>query len=58
MRLNPSGHIHLGAVDLKPTLRGVTHHEGSATHIGDIGDGFFGCQAMRHFHQGTFGVAV
>ena len=58
MRLNPPRHVYFCAVNFKPTLRGVTHHESRATHIGNLGNGFFGCQAMRHFHQGAFGVAI
>ena len=58
MRLHPTRHVHLGGVNFKPTLWGVAHHECCATHIGDVGDGLFGSQAMGYFHQGAFGVAI
>ena len=58
MRLHPTRHVHLGRVDFKPTLGRVAHHESCTAHIGDIGNGFFGSQAMGDFHQGAFGVAI
>ena len=57
MRLHTARHVHLGGVNFKPTLWGVAHHEGRATHVGDVGDGLFGSQAMSHLYQGAFGVA-
>ena len=58
MRLHPTRHVHLGRVNFKPTLGRVADHKSGTAHIGDVGDGFFGGQAMRHFHQGAFGVAI
>ena len=58
MRLHAPRHVHLGGVNFKPSLGRGSYHESRTAHIGDIGHGLFGSQAMCHFHQSTFGVAV
>ena len=58
MGFNAPGRVHFGAVNLKPILGCLPHHEGGAAHIGDLCNRFFRRNAVRHFHQRTFGVAI
>ena len=58
MRLYAPGCVDFGGVNLKPIGGRFAHQISCAAHIGDLRDGLFGSDTVRHFHQGAFSVAV
>ena len=61
VRADQTGLVHLGGVQLEPALAGVVAgaaNEGGATHVGDVLHRLARGQAVGHFYQRTFSVAV
>ncbi|ACY33104.1 hypothetical protein CtCNB1_2358 [Comamonas thiooxydans] len=58
MGLDLAGLVHRGGIDLEPALLRSAAKERSAAHIGDLLDRLARRDAVRHFDQGTFCIAV
>ena len=58
MRFNATGRVDFCGIDLKPIGGRFAHQKSRAAHIGDLRNRFLGRDAVRHFHQRAFGVAI